>query len=66
MAARVQKITLGIDVSKDKLDLYQWDNQQRWQIGNDAEAIAKLLKSFTGPLEIAIEPTSSYHLDVSS
>lgn len=64
MAIPVEKITLGIDVSKDSLDIYRWDNQQRWQLANEPKAISKLLKSFTGPVQIAIEPTSSYHLAV--
>lgn len=64
MAIPVEKITLGIDVSKETLDVYRWDNAQRWQLANDAKAIRKLLKSFTGPVQIAIEPTSSYHLAV--
>lgn len=62
MAIPVEKITLGIDVSKDSLDVYRWDNQQRWRLANDHKAIRKLLTSFTGPVQIAIEPTSSYHL----
>lgn len=64
MASPVKKITLGIDVSKDTLDVYRWDNQQRWQLANDADSIRKLLKSFTGPVQIALEPTSNYHLAV--
>ena len=64
MAIPVEKITLGIDVSKDSLDVYRWDNEQRWQLANDAKTIRQLLKSFAGPVQIAIEPTSSYHLAV--
>ena len=64
MAIPVEKITLGIDVCKDTLDVYRWDDEQRWQLANDAKAIRKLLKSFTGPVQICIEPTSSYHLTV--
>lgn len=64
MAARVEKITLGIDVSKDSLEVYRWDNGKRWQLANEAAAITKLLKSQGPAVEIAIEPTSSYHLEV--
>ena len=62
MAAQVQKITLGVDVSKDKLDIYQWVNGQRWQIDNDTAAIAGWLSTFNEPVQIAVEPTSTYHL----
>lgn len=64
MAVQVQKITLGIDVSKDSLEVYEWDGGQRWHIDNDRQAITKLLKSLGSPAQIAIEPTSSYHLEV--
>lgn len=62
MAAQVKKITLGIDVSKDTLDVYQWDSEQHQQLVNQPKTIAKFLNSLYGPVEIAIEPTSNYHL----
>ena len=62
--AQKAKITLGIDVSKDKLDIYQWDKQQHWQIANEAEAITELLSGIVEPLQIAAESTSSYHLEL--
>ena len=64
MASPVKKITLGIDVSKDTLDVCRWDDQQHWQLANDADSIRKWLKSFSGPAQIALEPTSHYHLAV--
>lgn len=62
--AQKAKITLGIDVSKDKLDIYQWDSQQHWQIANQEAAIVELLNGFVEPLELAVESTSSYHLEL--
>lgn len=62
--AQKAKITLGIDVSKDKLDVYQWDSQQHWQIDNDESTIVKLLRGFAEPVELAVESTSSYHLEL--
>ena len=62
--AQIAKITLGIDVAKNKLDIYQWDRQQHWQIDNEESAIVELLKDFAEPLELAVESTSSYHLEL--
>lgn len=62
VAAQVQKITMGVDVSKDKLDIYQSLTGQRWQIDNDSAAIAGWLSAFNQSLRIALEPTSTYHL----
>ena len=62
--AQIAKVTLGIDVSKDKLDIYQWDSQRHWQIDNQDSAIIKLLKGFAEPLELAVESTSNYHLEL--
>ena len=64
MAARVEKITLGIDVSKNRLDVHHWQANKALSIANDAAAIAKWFKSLSGPAQIALEPTSDYHLEV--
>lgn len=64
MAAEVKKITLGIDVSKASLDVYRWDTQQHVAVVNEPKAIRTWLKSLSGMVEIAIEPTSRYHLEV--
>ena len=64
MAAGVRKITLGIDVSKVSLDVCLWDTGQRWHLANDRVQIAKLLKAQAGPVQISVEPTSHYHLDL--
>lgn len=62
--AQKAKVTLGIDVSKDKLDIYQWDSKRHWQIANREADIVELLKGTAEPLELAVEATSSYHLEL--
>jgi transposase len=57
-------ITLGIDVSKDLLEVYNWQSESGSQITNQAEAISAWLKTFEGNLRIAVEPTSHYHLEL--
>ncbi len=62
MAQRVEPITVGIDVSKDTLAVFNWHTQQFMTIANDAGAIYTFLSALTGPVRLAIEPTSHYHL----
>jgi transposase len=64
VAKRVSKITLGIDVSKDQLVIYRWDTEEHQSLANQAEVIKAWLTAVAGPLRIAIEPTSSYHLEI--
>jgi transposase len=60
----VSQITLGIDVSKAELVICDWDTQAISTLENQASVIKAWLKSLYGPLRIAIEPTSHYHLAV--
>jgi transposase len=64
VAKRVSEITLGIDVSKDELVSCDWDSEQLSRLPNERPEIRKWLKSLWGPVRIAIEPTSTYHLAV--
>lgn len=64
MAKLVSPITLGIDVAKDALAVYLWQQEQFDTIDNNTEAITAFLKSLTGPTRIALEPTSHYHFEV--
>lgn len=64
MSKPVTWITYGIDVSKDKLDLYNWQSESASQLENSAEAISVWLKTLEGNVRIAIEPTSHYHLEL--
>ena len=62
MANHVTKITLGIDVAKDQHLTYNWQTGQTIRLPNDIGEIKTFLMTFHGPVRIAIEPTSSYHL----
>lgn len=61
--AQKANTTLGIDVSKDKLDVFQWDSQHHEAIDNTPAAIVRRLKALR-PSAIAVESTSDYHLAV--
>ena len=62
MANHVTKITLGIDVAKDQHLTYNWQTNQTTRLPNQVGDIRTWLKSFHGPVRIAIESTSNYHL----
>lgn len=61
--AQIANTTLGIDVSKHKLDVFQWDSQQHMAIDNTPVTIARQLRQLR-PGAIAVESTSDYHLAV--
>ena len=62
MAKLVTKITLGVDVAKDQLVVCNWQTKEITYLPNQPSEIKAWLKSFHGPLRIAIEPTSHYHM----
>lgn len=62
MAKLVTKITLGIDVAKDQHVIYNWQADQLATLPNQQVQIKSWLKTLQGPVRIAIEPTSHYHL----
>jgi transposase len=64
VAKLVSEITLGIDVSKDELVICDWESEQLVSLSNQRSDIKAWLKSLYGPVRLAIEPTSSYHLMV--
>lgn len=64
MAIAVSKITLGVDVSKDQLVVFDWHTEERTTLENQPADIKVWLKSMYGPVRIAVEPTSSYHLEL--
>jgi transposase len=64
VAKRVCEITLGVDVSKDELVIYVWESGERLTLPNQPKAIKAWLKTLYGPVRLAIEPTSSYHLNM--
>lgn len=64
MAKLVEQITLGIDVSKDQLVVYYWEQGQRLTLDNRPAEIRTWLGRLNGPVRLAIEPTNIYHLEV--
>jgi len=64
VAKLVSEITLGIDVSKDELVICDWDTEDITRLANDSTEIKAWLGTLYGPVRIAIEPTSHYHLCV--
>jgi len=64
MAMPITEITLGIDVSKAELVIYDWGSEELTRIENQSDAIKTWLEALHGPVRIAIEPTSDYHLEV--
>jgi len=55
---------VGVDVSKERLDLFDWDAQRPAAIANEVAAIDAWLASFGLPIRLAIEPTNRYHLEL--
>lgn len=64
MTQPVEKYIIGVDVSKNKLDLYVLATDQSYSIINDTESIEQWLDSWFGPIRVAIKPTNTYHLAV--
>jgi transposase len=62
VANQVVKITLGIDVAKDQHLIYNWQTGQTIRLANQRSDIKPWLKTLHGPVRLAIEPTSHYHL----
>ena len=61
MAQRVTQSIVGVDVSKDKLDVFEWETNQSYSIPNELEAIEQWLRRWEVPIRLAIEPTNRYH-----
>lgn len=62
MAKAVCEIIFGIDVAKHELVVYRWDTAQYLTLSNDAATIGAWLNGLSGPVRLAVEPTSNYHL----
>jgi transposase len=61
MSKIVKEVTLGIDVSKRHLEVFDGTTQQTSLIENNRSAIEAFVGTFSGPLCIAIEATSIFH-----
>jgi transposase len=64
VAKRVSKITLGIDVAKEDCVVYNWSTTEILTLPNQKNDLKAWLQSLPGPVQIALEPTSHYHLTV--
>ena len=64
MAQRVRENIVGVDVSKDKLDMFELETKRVYSIPNDLEAIEQWLAKWEVPIRLAIEPTNRYHYAV--
>jgi len=53
---------VGVDVSKDRLDFYDWDSKCPDSIANDIDGIDRWLDAFSLPVRFAIEPTNQFHI----
>lgn len=51
---------LGVDISKDHLDVYSLARRKAWRIDNQAAAIAKLARKLPGDGFVVFEATSVY------
>jgi len=64
VAKRVSEITLGIDVAKDECVVCDWHTAKILTLPNQKDSLKLWLQSLHGSVQIAIEPTSHYHLIV--
>ena len=64
MAKLTQNSIFGVDVSKEWLVVWDWLNEQLLKIANRPEEIAAWLGGLSRPVQLAIEPTSSFHLEI--
>jgi len=62
VANHVTKITLGIDAAKEQHVIHNWQTNQTTSLLNEIGDIKTWLRTFHGPVRIAIESTSNYHL----
>ncbi len=61
MAKRVEEVTLGIDVSKQHLEVFDSDSKAVRVIDNDQDTIGRFLNGFSGPAAVAVEATNVFH-----
>lgn len=64
MAQRVKHLIFGVDVSKDTLEVFEWDRERGESIANEKAAIRAWLAKQTMPLRLAVEATNCYHMDL--
>jgi transposase len=62
MAPETADVIIGVDVCKDRLDLFEYHSEHAYSISNDAAAIKTWLDGLPGQAKLALEPTNRYHL----
>ena len=62
MAPESVGVIVGVDVCKDRLDLFEYHGERAYWISNDAAAIKAWLDGLPGRVKLALEPTNRYHL----
>ena len=55
---------IGVDIAKDSLSLYRADLDEYQTLGNDARAIRTWLKELPAASALAVEATSTYHVQL--
>ena len=55
------RITIGVDVSKHRLDVFELGSGEAYSIPNSLDAIEQWLDRFQISIRVAIEPTNRYH-----
>lgn len=64
MAQQVKPYIVGVDVSKDKLDVYEQWSERSFEVVNKGEAIEEWLSGYEVEIQLVVEPTSIYHREV--
>lgn len=64
MTMQVRRPVIGIDVAKDELVIHQDDSKHPLMIENSPAAIRQWLAHLPAECDIAIEATSTYHMEV--
>ena len=64
MAPEELDVIIGVDVCKDRLDLFEYHGERAYSISNDAAAIKTWLEGLLGQVKLALEPTNRYHLEL--
>lgn len=64
MAPQSVAVIVGVDVCKDRLDLFEYHSERRYSISNDAAAIKARLDGLSVPVKLALEPTHRDHLEL--
>jgi transposase len=62
MALESVDVIIGVDVCKERLDLFEYHGERSCSISNDAATIKIWMDELSGRVKLALEPTNRYHL----